>query len=169
LRLSPARTPSTPRLLVIGGGAWFGESGKTIIAADDARKTAPDGESQDEAKVRESVIFRPKLRQRLESALADFTGQAPDHGAAEVAKLAASRAGREALAEGIAALRTRWPAPTRRGARCSGPRRLRWPRVAPARPADVLCARRAYLPRRGRILLQLTPVRVALSANLEEP
>lgn len=77
---------------------------ETIIAADNARQTAPDGETAAEAMVRESVRFRTALRERLEAALAEVTGQAPGLSAAEVAKLTGTRAGRDAVADGITAL-----------------------------------------------------------------
>ena len=76
----------------------------TVIAANDARKVAPDGESDAAKRVRESALFRPRLAQRLAAALADLDAQAPGLSAAEVAKLMATRAGQEALEEGRAAL-----------------------------------------------------------------
>jgi len=77
---------------------------ETILAADTARQTAPDGESDAARRARESAILRPRLRERLEQALADLGAQVPGLPAAEVAKLTATRAGREALDLGIAAL-----------------------------------------------------------------
>jgi hypothetical protein len=77
---------------------------EAIVAADTARQVAPDGESDEARRARESVLFRPRLRQRIEAALADLGAQAPGLSAAEVAKLTATRAGREALEEGNAAL-----------------------------------------------------------------
>ena len=77
---------------------------EAIVAADTARQVAPVGESDEARRARESVRFRPRLRQRLEAAVADLGAQAPGLSAAEVAKLTATRAGREALGEGVAAL-----------------------------------------------------------------
>lgn len=77
---------------------------ETILGANNARKAAPVGETAAEARVRESIVFRPRLQQRLEAALADLDTQVPGLSAAEVEKLMATRAGREALAEGKAAL-----------------------------------------------------------------
>ena len=77
---------------------------EAIVAADTARQVAPDGESDEARRARESVIFRPRLRQRLEAAVADLGAQSPGLSAAEVAKLTSTRAGREALDDGVAAL-----------------------------------------------------------------
>ena len=77
---------------------------ETILAADTARQVAPDGESDAARRVRESAVLRPRLRARLAAALTDLGEQAPGLSTAEVAKLTATSAGREALAEGRAAL-----------------------------------------------------------------
>ncbi len=77
---------------------------ETIVAADDARKIVPEVETEDERIERESVVLRPKLRERVDRILSELNTQVPGLTAAETAKLLASRAGRDALKAGRAAL-----------------------------------------------------------------
>lgn len=76
----------------------------TILGANNARKAAPVGETEAEARVRESIVFRPRLEQRIVAALADLDTQVPGLSTAEVEKLMATQAGRDALEDGKAAL-----------------------------------------------------------------
>ncbi len=75
-----------------------------ILEADDARQAAPEGESEDAARQRQSVALPGRLRSRAEQSLAELSAQAPGLTAAETTKLLATRAGRDALEHGIAAL-----------------------------------------------------------------
>ena len=75
-----------------------------IIAADDARATAPDGESERDALWRNSARLPAGLRSRVEVSLRMIREAAPGLTAAEVAKLTTSRAGRDALDAGKEAL-----------------------------------------------------------------
>ncbi|AKT37470.1 hypothetical protein [Chondromyces crocatus] len=77
---------------------------ETLLAADNARKLVPQGETTTEQLRRESAVFRPRIRLRLEQVLADLTAQTPGLSNAEVAKLTATRSGRDAVDTGIAAL-----------------------------------------------------------------
>lgn len=77
---------------------------ETILAADDARKVVPQGETEEAKLVRESAVLRPKLRARAEKALADVKVQVPGLSAVQIEKLTATRTGRDALASGVAAL-----------------------------------------------------------------
>ncbi|EYF00259.1 hypothetical protein [Chondromyces apiculatus] len=77
---------------------------ETLLAADDARRVAPEEEAAAAQQLRESTVFRPKVRQRLERALADLNAQLLGLTAAEVAKLITTREALDALDAGIAAL-----------------------------------------------------------------
>lgn len=72
--------------------------------ADGALATAPEGESDAGRAARESQRLPRRLRERLDKVLADVQSQVPGLSAAQLVKLEASRAGRDALKGGIAAL-----------------------------------------------------------------
>ena len=75
-----------------------------ILDADKAHAAAPEGESPQDALFRRSLLLPAALRARVEAALAQMQQSAPGLSAAEVAKLTATRAGRDALSVGQEAL-----------------------------------------------------------------
>lgn len=77
---------------------------ETIIEADDALADAPEGETEEERALRESLKLRPGLRKRLDSVYGQVLAQAPGLTAAETRKLLTTQEGRQALDAGKAAL-----------------------------------------------------------------
>jgi hypothetical protein len=77
---------------------------ETAIRGDNLREEVPDGESEQAKDVRESIHLPKKLRERADKALEDLSAQLPGLSAAQVDKLTATRAGRDALAAGVTAL-----------------------------------------------------------------
>jgi hypothetical protein len=68
-----------------------------ILAADDARAKPPESESESDAELREAVQLRPALRSKLEAVLGEVVEAVPGLSDAEVTKLSATRAARDAL------------------------------------------------------------------------
>ncbi|WP_197041602.1 hypothetical protein [Chondromyces apiculatus] len=77
---------------------------QTLLRADDARRLPPPGELPPAQRIRESALFPPRIRARIERALADFNAHLPDFTDAELTKLTATRHARAALDAGMAAL-----------------------------------------------------------------
>jgi hypothetical protein len=77
---------------------------ETIIAADTKLGVAPEGETEERKRARDSERLPPWLRKRADKVLVELQAQVPGLTAAETAKLLATQEGRDALAKGEAAL-----------------------------------------------------------------
>ena len=77
---------------------------ETIIAADDKAADAPEGETEEQQLIRESVKLMPWLRARTDAVLIELGAQVPGLTAAETAKLLTTQEGIDALERGEAAL-----------------------------------------------------------------